>query len=75
MTRKVIKCAQPTADGNSPVCRLCIKEATAVVYALKYNNCLNKKNEFMLTCQNIKNSLLNLNNFKIKIHNVFAVTC
>ena len=30
-----IKRAQPIAKGNSPICRLCFKEATAVVYALK----------------------------------------
>ena len=50
---KVIKRAQPIADGNNPVCRLCIKEATAVVYALKDKNCLNKKSEFMPTCLKI----------------------
>ena len=31
----MIKRAHPIADGNNPVCRLCIKEATAVFYALK----------------------------------------
>ena len=31
---EVIKRAQPIADGNSPVCRLCLKEATVVVYVL-----------------------------------------
>ena len=40
---EVIKRAQPIADGNSPICRLCLKEATAVLYALKNKTCLNKK--------------------------------
>ena len=31
---EVIKRAQPTAVNNNPVCRLCLKEATVVVYAL-----------------------------------------
>jgi len=39
----VIKRAQPIADGNNPVCRLCIKEATAVVYALKDKKLLEQK--------------------------------
>ena len=34
-TWEVIKSAQRIADGNNPVCRLCLKESTAVVYALK----------------------------------------
>ena len=55
---EVIKRAQPIADGNNSVCRLCIKEPTAVVYALKDKNCLNKKSEFMPTCRHIKKSLL-----------------
>ena len=40
---EVIKRAQPIADGNNPVCRLCIKEATAVVYALKDKKLLEQK--------------------------------
>ena len=38
----VIKKAQLIDDGNNPVC---IKEATAVVYALKDIKCLNKKSD------------------------------
>ena len=45
---EVIKRAQPIADGNNPVCRLCIKEATAVVDALKDKNYLNKKSGFIV---------------------------
>ena len=40
-----IKMAQPKADGNNLVRRLCIKKATAVVHALKDKNCLNKQSE------------------------------
>ena len=32
---EVIKRAQHIADNNNPVCRLCLKETPAVVYALK----------------------------------------
>ena len=39
----ILKRAQPTADGNNPVCRLCLKEPTAVMYALKHEGCLNKR--------------------------------
>ena len=35
ITWEVIKRAQAIADGNNPVCRLCLKESTAVIYALK----------------------------------------
>ena len=56
---EVIKRAQPIADGNNPVYRLCIKEATTVVYALTDKNFLNKKSEFMPTYRHIKKSLLN----------------
>ena len=35
ITWEVIKRAQPIADDNNPVCRLCLKESTAVMYALK----------------------------------------
>ena len=31
---EVIKRAHSIADGNKPVCRLCLKDATSVVYAL-----------------------------------------
>ena len=47
LSREVIESAQPIADGNNPVCRLCLKEATAVVYALNIKACLNKGNEFI----------------------------
>ena len=40
---KGIKRAHPMADGNNPVCRLCMKETTAVVYALKDKYRENKK--------------------------------
>ena len=50
---EVIKRAQPIADGNSPICRLCLKEATAVLYALKNKTCLNKKSEFVLSCRHM----------------------
>ena len=29
---EVIKRAQPIADGNRPICRLCLKEATAIMH-------------------------------------------
>ena len=58
-TWKVIKRAHHIPDGNNPFCRLCTKEATAVVYVLKDKNCLNKKSE----CRHIKQSLLRLNKF------------
>ena len=35
ITLDMKKRAQPVADGNNPVCRLYLKESTAVVYALK----------------------------------------
>ena len=60
---EVIKRAQPIAEGNSPICRLCLKEAAAVVYALKDKACLNKRNEFVSSCRHIKKSLLKFNKF------------
>ena len=60
---EVIKRAQPIADNNNPVCRLCLKEATAVVYALNKKGCLNKRNEFISSCRHIKKSLLKFNKF------------
>ena len=52
---EVIKRAQPIADGNSPIYRLCLKEATAVVYELKDKACLNKRSEFVSSGTHIKN--------------------
>ena len=63
ITWEVIKRAQPIADGNNPVCRLCLKESTAVVYALKNEGCLNKKSEFIATCRHLKKNLLKFNKF------------
>ena len=63
ITWEVIKRAQPIADGNNPVCRLCLKESTAVVYALKNEGCLNKKSEFIATCRHLKKNLLKYNKF------------
>ena len=51
---EVLKTAQPIADGNSPICMLCLKEATAVVYAFKDKACLNKRREFMSSYRHIK---------------------
>ena len=42
-TWEVLKRAQPIADGNNPVCRLYLKEPTAVVYKLKKEGCSNKE--------------------------------
>ena len=42
ITWEVLKRAQPIADGNNPVCRLCLNESTAVVYALKKEGCLKR---------------------------------
>ena len=47
ITWEVIKKAQPIPDGNKPVCRLCMKEATVVVYELKKTAW--KKSELMPT--------------------------
>ena len=55
ITWEVIKRAQSIADSNSPTCRLCLKKATAVVYALKDNACKNKRSEFVSSCRHIKN--------------------
>ena len=60
---EVIKRAQPIADGNSPICRLCLKEASAVVYALKDKRCLNKRSEFVKSCKHIKKLLLKFKKF------------
>ena len=49
-TWEVIKRARPIANGNNPVCRLCLKESTAVMYALKKESCLNKRSEFVSSC-------------------------
>ena len=57
----MIKRAQPIADGNNPVCRLCLKESTAVVYALKKEGCLNKSSEFISSCRHMKKLLLKYN--------------
>ena len=58
ITWEVLKRAQPIADGNNPVCRLCLKESTAVVYALKKEGCLNKRSEFISSCRHMKKLLL-----------------
>ena len=50
---EVIKRAQPIADGNSPICGPCLKEAAAVVYALKDNTCQKKR-----VCRHLNKSLL-----------------
>ena len=63
LTWEVIKRAQPIADGNYPVCRLCLKESTAVVYALKKEGCLNKRSKSMLSCQHMEKFLLKYNRF------------
>ena len=39
ITWKVLKRAQPIADNNNPVCRLCLKESMAFVYTLKKEGC------------------------------------
>ena len=43
ITWEVIKRAQPIVDGTNPVCRQCLKESTAIVYALKQEGFLNKR--------------------------------
>ena len=53
----------PIADGNNPVCKLCLKESTAVVYALKKEVCLNKISEFISYCGHMKKLLLKYNKF------------
>ena len=63
ISQEVIKRAQPIADGNSPICRLCLKEATAVVYALKDKACLNKRSQFVSSCRHTKKSLLKFYKF------------
>ena len=35
ITWEVLKRAQPIADDNNPICRLCLKESTAVINELK----------------------------------------
>ena len=62
---EVIKRAQPIADGNNPVCRLCLKESTAVMYALKKEGCLNKRSKFISSCRHIKKLLLKYKNFEV----------
>ena len=58
ITWEVIKRTQPIADVNNPVYRLCLKESTAAVYALKKEGCLNKRSEFISPCRNMKKLLL-----------------
>ena len=60
---EVIERAQPIADGNNPVCRLFLKESTAVVYAFKKEGCLNKRSEFISSCRHMKKLRLKLNKF------------
>ena len=36
------KKAQPTADNNNPVCRLCFIKSTLVMFALKYEGWLTR---------------------------------
>ena len=62
-----LKRAKSIVDGNNTVCRLCIKDATAVVYVLKDKQYLNKKSELMPTCGNIKTYLLKFTKFQIYI--------
>ena len=45
---EVKKRAQPKADSNSPICRLCLKEATAIVYAVKDKACLKESSLYRL---------------------------
>ena len=57
------KRAQPIADVNNPVCRLCLKESTAVVYALKKEDCLNNRSEFLSSCRHMKKLLSKYDKF------------
>ena len=52
---EVIKRAQYIADNNNPVCRLSLKEATAVVYALNKKCCLNKEMSLFSLVDTLKN--------------------
>ena len=54
--------AQPISDGYNPVCGLCSKESTAVVYVLKKEGYLNKRNKF-ISLQHRKKLLLKCNKF------------
>ena len=60
---EVIKRAQSISDNNNSVCMLCLKEATAVVYALNEKGSLNKRNEFIFYCRHIKKSIFEDNKF------------
>ena len=55
ISTEVITRAQPVADGNNPVCRSCLKEATAVLCALNKKRCPNKRIEFILVVDTLKN--------------------
>lgn len=51
----IIKRAKAARNGDA-VCRLCLKEATEIVFADK--NCINKRNEVMNTCRHKRKFLL-----------------
>ena len=63
ITWEVFKRAQPIADGNNPVCRLCLKESTAIVYALQKEGSLKKRSKFILYCWLMKKLLKKDNQF------------
>ena len=51
----VLKRAPAAKDGDA-VCRLCLKEATAIVFA--DTNCMNRRNEILNTCRHKRKFLL-----------------
>ena len=48
ITWEVFKRAQPIADGNNPVFRLCLKESTAILYALQKEGCLKMRSKIYI---------------------------
>ena len=52
----VLRRARPISDGGA-VCRVCLKEATEIVYADR-RDCLNKRNEIVHVCRHKRKFLL-----------------
>ena len=65
ITWEVLKRAQPIADGNNPVSRLCLKELTAFVYDEKGRLFKLEEQIHIVFCQHMKKLLLKHKNFEV----------
>ena len=61
ITWEVLKRAQPIANGINLDFKLCLKKSMAVINSFKKEGCLNKRSDFISSCQKMKKLLLKQN--------------